>query len=133
MTRACSLDSQLPNPNDMTKGDLETRIEFMVEAILEGVNKRHPHSMDELLHKKQVSNSNTLTIAIANNVSKPRQVTRPETIAFELLRAALGFIFRERYGWTDEAVDVMTMPDVFIALEHAMEFDAPSKKSVWSL
>jgi hypothetical protein len=45
----------------------------------------------------------------------------------------LGFIFGERYGWTDEEVDGMTTPEVFIALEHAMEFDAPSKKSVWSL
>ena len=133
MTRACSLDGQLPNPNNMTKGDLENRIALMVETILEGVNERHPHSMDELLHKKELSNNNTFTIAIANNVSKPRQATRPETAAFELLRASLGFIFRERYGWTDEAVDVMTMPEVFIALEHAMECDAPSKKSVWSL
>ena len=49
MTRAWSVDGQLPNPKNMTKGDLGNRIAFMVEAILEGVNERHPHSMDELL------------------------------------------------------------------------------------
>jgi hypothetical protein len=133
MARAWSLDGQLPNPINMTRGDLGNRIAFMVEAILEGVNERHPHSMDELLHKNEFDNNNTLAIAITDNASKRYKVTRPETTAFELLRASLGFIFQERYGWTEEVVDGMTLPEVFIALEHAMECDAPSKKSVWSL
>ena len=133
MASAWSLDSQFPNPKNMTKGDLEARIAFMVEAILKGVNERHPHSMDELLRKHEVGNNNTFTIAIRDNVSKRHKVTKPETTAFEFLRASLGIIFRERYGWTDDAVDGMTLPEVFIALEHAMECDSPSKKSVWSL
>jgi hypothetical protein len=133
MASAWSLDGLFPNPKNMTKGDLETRIAFMVEAILKGVNERHPHSMDELLQKNEFDNNNTFTIAVAENVSKRYKVTRPETTAFEFLRASLGFIFQERYGWTEEAVDGMTLPEVFIALEHAMECDAPSKKSVWRL
>ena len=132
MTRAWSLDGQVPNPKNMTKGDLGNRIAFMVEAILEGVNERHPHSMDELLHKNQFGNNNTFTVAITDSVSKRYRVTTAEAAAFELLRASLGFIFQARYGWTDEAVDGMTLQEVFIALEHAMECDAPSKKSVWS-
>jgi hypothetical protein len=132
MTRAWSLDGQLPNLKNMTKGDLGSKIASMVKAILEGVNERHPHSMDELLHKSEFGNNNTLAIAITGDVSKRHKDTRPETAAFELLRASLGFIFQARYGWTGEAVDGMTMPEVFIALEHAMECDAPSKKSVWS-
>ena len=67
---------------------------------------------------------------LKDNVS---ELIRPETTAFELLRASLGFIFWERYGWTEETIDGMTLPEVFIALEHAMECDAPSKKSVWNL
>jgi hypothetical protein len=133
MTRAWSVNGQLPNPKNMTRGDLGNRIAFMVEAILQGVNERHPHSMDELLHKNEFGNNNTFTNAITDSVSKRYRAATPESTAFELLRASLGFIFRERYGWTDEAVDGMTMPEVFIALEHAMECDAPSKKSVWSL
>jgi hypothetical protein len=133
MTSAWSVDGQFQVPKNMTKGELGNRIAFMVEAILKVVNERHPHSMDELLHKNQLRNTYTFTIAITDSVSKPHQVTKPETAAFELLRASLGFIFGERYGWTDEAIDAMTMPEVFIALEHAMECDAPSKKSVWSL
>jgi hypothetical protein len=133
MASAWSLDCQIPDPKKMTKGELENRIAFMIGAILEGVNERHPHSMDELLRKNQFGKTNSFTIAITDNVSKRYKVSTPESIAFELLRASLGFIFRERYGWTDEAVDGMTMPEVFIALEHAMECDAPSKKSVWSL
>ena len=108
----------------MTERDLQSRIEFMVEAILKGVNERHPHSMDELLQINEFGN---------NNVSEPCKVSGPETIAFELLRASLGFIFGKRYGWTEDAIDKMTLPEVFIALEHAMEFDAPTKKSVWNL
>jgi hypothetical protein len=117
----------------MTERDLQTKIEFMVEAILAGVNKRHPNTMDELLQKNRFANKEQRLIAITDNVSKPYKVTRPETIAFELFRASLGFIFRERYGWTEEDIDGMTLPEVFIALEHAMECDAPSKKSVWNL
>jgi hypothetical protein len=133
MASAWSLDGQFQNPKNMTKGDLEARIAFMVEAILKGVNERHPHSMDELLRKHEVGRNNTFTIAITDKVSKRDKVTKPETTAFEFLRASLGFIFQERYGWKEEAVDGMTLPEVFIALEHAMECDAPSKKSVWSL
>jgi hypothetical protein len=57
MTRACSLDGQLPNLKNMTKSELGNRIAFMVGTILEGVNERHPHSMDELLHKKELGNN----------------------------------------------------------------------------
>ena len=111
----------------MTERDLQIKIEFMVEEILCGVNKRHPHTMDELLHKNEFGNNKTLTKAITD------KVTRPETTAFELLRASLGFIFEKRYGWTEEKIDCMTLTEVFIALEHAVSYDAPSKKSVWNL
>jgi len=117
----------------MTERDLQSRIEFMVEAILDGVNKRHPNTMDELLQKNDFANNRTLTKAVTGNVSKTYNVIKPETAAFELLRASLGFIFGKRYGWTEEAIDKMTLPEVFIALEHAVEFDAPTKKSVWQL
>jgi hypothetical protein len=86
-------------------------------------------TMDELLQKNRFSNNKTLTRAITDKV---RKTTRPETTAFELLRASLGFIFSERYGWTDEKIDDMTLPEVLIALEHAMDYDSPSKKSVWN-
>jgi hypothetical protein len=111
----------------MTDRDLQSKIESMVESILDGVNKRHPHTMDELLQKGDFGNNKSLTIATEN---KP---ARTDTTAFELLRASLGFIFQERYGWTDEIIDRLTLPEVFTALEHAMEWDAPSKMSVWNL
>jgi len=133
MASAWSLDGKFPIPHNMTKGDLETKIAFMVEAILKGVNERHPHSMDELLHKHEIGRNNTFAIATTGKVSKRDKVIKSETTAFEFLRASLGFIFQERYGWKEEAVDGMTLPEVFIALEHAMECDSPSKKSVWSL
>jgi hypothetical protein len=112
---------------------LRRTIESMVQTILEEVNARHPHTMDELLGKNEFSNKKTITIAITDNVSEPLTVINPDIPAFELLRASLGFIFCERYGWTEETIDAMTLPEVFIALEHAIEYDAPSKKSVWDL
>jgi hypothetical protein len=118
---------------NMTRRELRTKIELMVGAILNDVNERHPNSMDELLRKNEFGNNKTLTIAITDNVSEPLTVINPEIPAFELLRASLGFIFCERYGWTEEAIDKLTLPEVFLALEHAMEYDAPSKKSVWDL
>jgi hypothetical protein len=100
---------------------------------LDGVNKRHPNTMDELLQQNAFGNNKTLTRAAKGNAFYPYNATRSETTVFELLRASLGLIFRQRYGWTEEAIDGMTLPEVFIALEHAMECDAPSKMSVWSL
>ena len=117
----------------MTKRDLRNKIEFMVKAILDGVNQRHPNSMDELLNKNEFGNCKSLATANTGNVSEANIVASSESTAFELLRASLGVIFLERYGWTDEAIDRMSLPEVFIALEHAMEYDAPSKKSVWNL
>jgi hypothetical protein len=117
----------------MTERDLQTKIEFMVEAILKGVNKRHPNTMDELLHKNALGMDKTLTKVNTLTVAEPNEVTKPETTEFELLRASLGFIFEERYGWTEEIIDCMTLTQVFIALEHAVTYDAPLKKSVWNL
>jgi hypothetical protein len=110
--------------------DLQSKIESMVQTIVDDANKRHPHAMDELM---QCDNGNTIRIAITDNVSEPLRVIKTETAAFEALRASLGLIFSQRYGWTEEAIDKMTLSDVCIALEHAMEYDAPSKKSVWNL
>jgi len=117
----------------MLKYDFRTRVKCMVEAILTDVNARHPHSMDELLQLNEFGNNKTLTKAIKDNVSEPCQVAKPATTSFELLRASLGLIFGERYGWTEETIDNLTWPEVFIALEHAMEYDAPFTKSVWNL
>src|SRR5208337_1022794 len=111
--------------------DLQSTIESMVHAILEDANKRHPHSMDELMHIHECSNDKTIITAPATGVSVPSKAIKAETAAFEVLRASLGLIFGERYGWTEEAIDDMTLPEVFIALEHAMEYDDPTKKSVW--
>jgi len=113
--------------------DLQRKIESMVQAIVDAANKRHPQAMDELMHAQECSNDKTIHLAMTKDVSEPLRVIKPEIAAFESLRASLGVIFRERYGWTEEAVDKMTLPDVFIALEHAMDYDTPSKKSVWSL
>lgn len=113
--------------------ELQSNIESMVQTIVDDANRRHPHVMDDLMHIHECSHDNTIKIAITDDVSEPLKVIKTETAAFELLIASLGLIFRERYGWTEEAVGKMTLPDVFIALEHAMEYDAPSKKSVWDL
>jgi len=112
--------------------DLQNKVESMVQEIVDA-NQRHPHALDELIHAHECSNDKTIHVAMTKDLSEPLQVIKPATAAFESLRASLGVIFRERYGWTEEAVDKMTLPDVFIALEHAMEYDAPSKKSVWNL
>jgi hypothetical protein len=118
----------------MTKQlDLQDKIGPMVRTIVEDANRRHPHAMDELMHIHECSNDKTIHVAMTNDVSEPLRVIKTETAAFEALRASLGVIFGERYGWTEEAIDDMTLSDVFIALEHAMEYDAPSKKSVWNL
>lgn len=117
----------------MTKRvNLRSRIESMVHAILDDVNDKHPNTMDELMQKNEFSNSKTLPLAITENVSGSLKRIKTETTAFELLRASLGLIFWKRYGWTEETIDGMTLPEVFIALEHAMEYDA-SNKSVWDL
>jgi len=118
---------------NMANRDLRTKIEFMVKAILDDANEKHPNSMDELLRKNRFGDNKTIAVAITDNVSEPLVVINPETTAFELFRASLGLIFFERYGWTEETIDKLTLSEVFIALEHAMEFDTPSKKSVWNL
>ena len=101
--------------------DLQSKIESMVQAIVDDANKRHPHALDELLHIHESSNDKTIKIEITDSVSEPLRVIEPETAVFESLRASLGLIFRERYGWTEEAIGKMTLSDVAIALEHAMD------------
>jgi hypothetical protein len=117
----------------MTTIDLQSRIESMVQKIVDDANRRHPHAMDELTHAPACRNAKTIKLEITKDVSEPLKVVETEAAAFESLRAYLGVIFGERYGWTEEAIDKLNLSEVFIALEHAMEYDAPSKKSVWNL
>jgi hypothetical protein len=116
-----------------TTVDLWGKIESLVQTILEDVDKRHPNTVVELMRTNGSRKGNMLAMPITSYLSAASKALRNEATAFELLRASLGVIFQERYCWTDERIDEMTLPEVFIALEHAMEYDAPSKKSVWDL
>jgi len=97
--------------------DVWAKIKSMVHVILQNTDERHPNTVRELMQ------------------DRPGAATRSkcDTTEFELLRASLGLIFEERYGWTEEEIDRMTLAQVFIALEHAMTYDAPLQKSVWRL
>jgi hypothetical protein len=98
--------------------DVFTKIQSMVQIILQNIDKRHPNTVQELMQ---------------NNGPKRAQRSKSDATEFELLRASLGLIFEERYGWTEATIDSMTLAQVFIALEHAMSYDAPLQKSVWNL
>jgi len=47
--------------------------------------------------------------------------------------AALDLAFRERYGWREGTVAKMPLWNVFLALEHAMDYDDPYKPSIWEI
>jgi len=49
------------------------------------------------------------------------------------LFTALDLIFEHRYGWAHGTAEHLTIPEIFIALEHALEYDAPGKPSVWEI
>jgi hypothetical protein len=105
----------------------------MVQIILKGIRERHPNTIEELMPKPRCGTNGHLKVAAKDRGADSAEPPTNEPADFELLTASLGVIFQERYGWTEEQIDNMTLPQVFLALEHAMEYDAPCKKSVWNL
>jgi hypothetical protein len=49
----------------------------------------------------------------------------------ETVLQTLDMMFQQRYGWAEGAVRMKTIPELCIALEHAIEHDDPTKPSVW--
>jgi hypothetical protein len=45
----------------------------------------------------------------------------------------LDMIFGPRYGWPEGTAKTMTIPELCLALEHAIEHDDPAKPSVWRM
>jgi hypothetical protein len=45
----------------------------------------------------------------------------------------LDTVCQERYGWPKGTVGKLTLWQLFLALEHATEYDSPSKPSVWRI
>jgi hypothetical protein len=46
---------------------------------------------------------------------------------------ALDMIFNLRYGWPEGTIASMPVSDLLLALDHAMEYDDPSKPSIWEI
>jgi hypothetical protein len=42
-------------------------------------------------------------------------------------------IFEPRYGWPPGTAAKMTIPEICLALENAIEHDNPAKPSVWEI
>ena len=114
-----------------TNRELWSEIEAMVLAILNNINKRHPKAVGEFMRRNGFRRVATFTSPIEG--PEASTTLTKEAADFESLKALLSMIIQERYCWTPENIDSMSLPEVLIALEHAMEYDAPSKRSVWDL
>src|SRR5258708_2465960 len=121
--------------NEWAKGviKLHSQIQSMVETLMGDLQEQWPTDVDELLIKKGNPKEAVAKMSAVEKLEKIIKLAKSRPSSTEALTTALDLIFEMRYGWPPGTADKMTFPEVFVALEHAMEHDDPSKPSVWEL
>lgn len=111
--------------------ELWGNVESMIYTILKGTNISPPNAVEGFAPQNGFRKVEAVTMPVEDHEAST--ILGIDAADFETSRALLGVIFQKRYCWTEERIDDMTLPEVVLALEHAMEYDAPSKQSVWDL
>jgi len=109
----------------------KTEIERIVEILLGEIHDEHPKTFDAFLEKRGVTRSAFSQMSTEEKVSLLDRSAEDRPTEMDNLIAALDLLFEARYGWEPGTVGKMTLWEAFIALEHAVDYDAPYKPSIW--
>ncbi len=113
--------------------ELDNEINRMVEILIGDICAAPPVSLEKLLDKHGISKERFDAMTADEKFDAVAKVLELQDTKRDNIVAALDMMFEARYGWPEGTVKNMTLRDVFLALEHAIEYDAPSKPSIWAI
>jgi hypothetical protein len=91
-----------------------------------------PSTADEFLNLLGATASELEKMPVQEMLAR-LSANRPKETWIDTVRTALDMLFQQRYGWPEGRALAMSIEDLRIALEHAIEHDDPTKPSVWAL
>jgi hypothetical protein len=114
-----------------TSAEYTRRLDRMVEILLGDIYEKHPDSVEEFLRKHGYSADRISQMDPVERHEAWREVWKTLPGRTETLTTALDLLFGIRYGWQEGTAKKLTPVEAFLALEHAIEYDAPGKPSIW--
>jgi hypothetical protein len=113
--------------------ELLKRIERIVEILLGDIRGEPPATLQKFFEKHGISEEHFDQMSTDERIEAMHKIWETQETKTDNVIAALDMIFEARYGWPEGTVANMAVGDVFLALEHATDFDDPWKSSIWEI
>ena len=108
-------------------------IDRIIEILTGDICSLPTANLQKLLQKCGISEDEFLRMTEDQITETVTSILQNQETRADNLIVALDMIFESRYGWPEGTVAEMPLKDILFALEHAMEYDALSKPSIWDL
>lgn len=109
------------------------KIEHFVEILFGNINGTPPASLQKFLEKYGIPKEQSDRMTLEEKIKAFLEIGEKQTTKGDNILVALDMIFEARYGWPEGTVANITLADIFLALEHATDYDDPSKPSIWEI
>lgn len=105
------------------------KVESLVWVLMGDISVKYPGSFDEYLRQHGINQDEINGMSPVQKMNRASELATPQRIANIL--TSLDLIFEARYGWAPGTAGNMKAAELFEALDHALNYDAPGKRSVW--
>ncbi|MEN6407174.1 MAG: hypothetical protein ABFC77_11965 [Thermoguttaceae bacterium] len=113
--------------------DSKKQLDRLVEILVGNLCAQPPHDLRVYLKELGISEEeyDKMTVDDKFDVVQQALQRRPNNTDNQI--ALLDIIFKERYGWPEGTVNKHGVSAILLAMEHATEYDNPSKPSIWEI
>jgi hypothetical protein len=105
----------------------------IVEVLLGDLCAAPANSFKEFVARHGISFETYDGMSIDEKFNCAQLILSKQSTRTQNLISALDLIFEARYGWPEGTVGQLTLPDILLALDHAIEYDSPERQSLWEI
>ena len=126
---------QLDQFRELFRHPFETKrkIDNIVDILLGDICGASDGSLKRYLKQNGISDEEFRQMTADQQFETFKTILKKRGTKTDNVIAALDMIFSARYGWPEGTAGKITLAQTLEALEHATEYDAPSKPSIWEI
>jgi RNAse (barnase) inhibitor barstar len=113
--------------------EYQTRVDKLIDILMGNIYGENPVAIEEFLEKNGYSREQVKQMTTNETHEAWRKVWDKNPPGTDTLVAALDLLFNARYGWPEGSALKLTPAQAYLALEHAVEYDALGKPSIWNI